>query len=437
MLHYFNIKRGLSHLAHVASITLIMCLIVAPLEIVTAEPCNPLLLPPGQSVWTSLDQIRATDCTGTIIRDSDLPYTIATEGIYSLGEDITYGGATAGITIDTTGPVTLNLACHFLRRTGAANTTPAILITSTGSAPVNIIDGKILTRGTGANCIESARAIYVENVEFSHTTAPNGTIGIVAGVTSGVGGTVVNCSFSNMDIGIESQVDGDLITIKNCEFNNCNTAGISSTIGTTIAKTSGGYIVDCAFNNCEEGILLSFTRKWTIDHCFFTNCGATNGSIDFNDVEKTIIKDCEIIASKDHAIVMAGSGGNNGLNDIQIINTVINDATNFGITSDGGVNVTVCGCKITGCGQKGIHVGSSNNLNEDSLIQSCQVLHCDGGGIDTGSILAINSATVWNCTVLHSPPSYSANIMATLLVASTDAQLANANFWWNVDRVSM
>lgn len=443
MLHYFNIKRGLAHLAHVTITTLIMCLIVTPLEIITGA-CNPLLLPPGQSVWTSLDQIRATDCTGTIIRESDLPYTIANAGIYSLGEDITnYSDPMAAITVTADGPVTINLACHFIRRTGPANTTPAINIVSGGGGspqPVVIMDGKILTRNSPVYCVEAQKAIHFVNVEFSDFNTPTGTgaRGVLVGSLNGIGGLIENCSFTGHDIGIVSEVDGDLIEIKNCSFSDCSTDAISCTIGTLLAKNNGGGLIEnCSFNGCGKGLFLINTRKWSIGHCLFSNCGVTSGSIEFLDVEKTIIKDCEINASQGHGIVMAGSGGNNGLNDIQIINTVINDANDFGITSNGGVNVTVCGCKITGCGQKGIHIDSSNTINEDSLIQSCQVLHCDGGGIDTGSILAINSATVWNCTVLHSPPSYSANIMATLLVASTDAQLATANFWWNVDRVSM
>lgn len=403
-----------------------------------AAACTPCISTPGESIWTMVDKLRASSCAGTLLRNSDLPITLTTPGIYSLCENIQYTGLSPAITITpTTGPIYFNMTCHSITiETGSVGGAFAI----SPSSPVTIVNGFIVSNHATVNLIQGNSDFSIENVNFGSIAGFNGTGCIGINLAQGVGMRCKDCIFTGLDAGISANINTNLFYVDHCTFVDNNLAGLQD-INPAAISTLGngsGTITNCVFQGGADGILLNNTTSWSIETCYLNGAGSSGAAIHLVNCQNVFIRDIFIENTRRPAATALGiwldgtiGAGFSGINNISITDSYITDCNAGGIFSQECISVAIVNCKISSCSAFGIHLTSTDVADAaDVLVQSNQVSFCSGGGIFV--MIPGGDPAVFNNTVVRSTPAYSAQIIASGLVATTFPAISTATFWWNV-----
>lgn len=363
-----------------------------------AMACDSCIAVPPISTWQLLDQLKSTLCEDIIISQDDVPYAITEPGVYALCEDLVNVGDVPIITIDSE-DVVLNLACHNMEVTQGVIQNAAIRIVS-GSP--RIYNGKIKTDTSGMTPVPLAidGSGNIHDIQF---TLANNSFGVNLDGTANA--YIHDCRFNNGEYAIIIQNDSNRTLIEHCEFISTNSISIFARDGSdTIA------IEDCFFYIGSNAIFVEDNRGTTIQNCIFKNVGndPVNRVITGVNVERMLIRNVTInetgvrvgFVPDIDAIRITGPD----TQDVLIVDTVIEQPTGFGIIADAGDQITVCRCIVQHAFLTGIDVSGAT----EAFVNSCKVVGFAG--------------------------STYAGVPA-ILIATTDADVAAANYWMNIERI--
>lgn len=374
---------------------------------VHAMTCNPCLSSVGESVWTQLDRLLATQCVGTTIRQSDVPFTITEPGIYSLCEDLR--SVSPAPVINITGDnVLLNLACHSIIVTQSSMTSVGVGVSGDR---VVVRNGSLVASEGDAGLspifllnIIGTHGGVIEDLSFSGTSDPINSFNIGSAGVRVVNSTnlvVSDCTFQNISVGA-TIITSTQIIVADCKFENTTqaaffpgamSAGITCDhcqfTGGRFSRISGGDNVTlCRFVGVRSTLGLSAV---TID--------AADGSQD------VVVRDCEINGTEfpgeigiEVVPAIAGPGVVTG---VILENCMVNNTDGHGMSITG-TNIVVRSCTVNSAGGSGIIVaGSSFNV----FVQNCEAANSIGANFV---------------------------IPAPITITSGEAAIPGSNYWMNV-----
>lgn len=388
----------------------------------------PLVSTPGMNTWSLVDQVRATT-GGVIIRASDLPITISSPGIYSIGENITWTGGSPAITINSE-QVIINLAGHTIYDDSSTNSP---IIQDNGGAIV--LNGNMVVLNARPINLINGQLLGASHINFSRSPASvllNGDAGIQI-LTVNTGCVVDNCTFVFLDAGI---VAGSLlpsfargVLIKDCYFGDMNIAGVQGFAGGALITS---ITVDhCFFNGGDRAILGTDSPYWIIFNSTFENQGVNgNACIDISNAATVYIEHCVLDSTGRFAVDTGASAINiTATTQTQIFNTNIINPSGDGININGSVNVaSILNSTVQVSDGSGIVINPSN-LTFEVLIQSNKINSCTLDGIN---VPAVGNTFVYNNTVVGCATNY-VNVNP-VLITTTDASTATASYYQNVSR---
>lgn len=371
--------QNLSKLIYASSMKLLIaigCMFFS--QSVHTMTCNPCLASIGESVWTLCDRLLATQCVGTTIRQSDVPFTITEPGIYSLCEDLlsTAPGSTIVINSDD---VLLNLACHAITVTQVA-AGQHIGININGNR-VAVGNGRMIAQEDPAAGLANVRLIsmsgvrevIVDNINFFGTSDPEsgfdiGSTAIGVG-TNSTNVVVHDCTVENIAVGTLVGTATQVI-ISKCKFENTQQVGVFCNV-----NPNGILVEDCLFVG-GRFMRVFGGNNITMRRCVGSQATIGSSAIALDATANTpssniIISDCIVNGTtdvgQDGIVVLEVTG-------VIIENCLVNNTAGNGMTITG-TDIVVRGCTVNCADGDGINVaGSSFNV----FVQNCEVANSTG-----------------------------------------------------------
>lgn len=360
-----------------------------------AMACDPCLAVPPISTWQMLDILMATQCVGTPIRQSDVPYTITASGVYSLCEDLISVGLAPVITV-TASDVYLNLACHRI------NVIQSALAGTFGIFVDN------------SNRIIIANGSLVANIGFPLIAQP---------------ANLVTVNFSGA------------VLMRDLDFFTTATESSDTSVGVRLINSRFIAIDDCTFSFINFGIFATLSSSIKAESCTFIH--TSSAAINTQNADNLQIRDCEFFSQGSYIMTNGGHGqlitdcllqeGRIAMvtpvNAI-IRNCLVNEAkrpvgVSHGIQITNGSCVIVENCTVQSLSGIGIlYDGFSNH----GIVRSCTV-ECTGTGVAF-------SATTTNCHVVNTLSAFAITENFSgfgIQFASDDVATSTVNYWLNVE----
>ncbi len=337
--------------------------------------CTPHAATSGQTIWTSLDQIKSisgVSAPANIIYQSNIPYTISAPGTYSVGQDLTSTNASPVITIASPN-VVLNLQGHTITQGG----TPTTAISVSSGAP------------------------FISN-------------GIIRGFTTGIANGSLSLRKIIFDTCTTALSAGSIVDIRDCVGVGCGTfaSGVSSLtmIDSEILNCTGDAIVN------GSNILLN---RAVID-------GAVNG-INLSGSTQLMVMDSSIGNLSGIGIII------NNTTAVALRESELTDIAGDAISVTGTSSlISIARCVLKNIGGDGVDIAASVPATLRLSVIKSTIVDIAGAGVrnqtatgaqshvyNTFITNAIGGAFVWTAT----PPT-----------AQTPAQVEtnDTNFWQNV-----
>jgi|GEM_PF-6676018 len=359
----------------------------------------------------------ATCEIGTLITQSQIPYTISVPGVYTLCGDVTNSSGFPAITINS-GGVVLNLNQYSI----TSSTTQAISCTGVSGG---VLDSIVIKNGLlqANGSVETVTITYCEQVEVSDLQVVRSPNGLGFNINNTFNAVFERCNFDFFGTNVSSsnsvfliQGTSDAIIVRSCEILNAGFYGF--TVSTTSANANGILFEDClvgrprisggagffvtnstaglnsvyAFKNCTAnvvsiGFLISSANNVVFEDCHTSDC--TTAGFELTTAQQFSVEGCTVSST--------GSGF--------ILNSCQHGALTGNIAqeqSGGG-----------GSGSGFLIVSSS-----DIIIDSCDAQNFNANGI----LISVSDTIVNFCTS-------SANTTNGILVpVGSTATIRNSNF---------
>lgn len=357
-------------------------------------------------IWQMFNDMFSTSCIGTVIRQSDIPYTISAPGIYSVGEALNNINDLPVITI-AADDVVLDLKCHTITVNQGASVHNGIAIVAP-SHRVTVRNGYLLAEVTGPALptvlmTTAGESITVEHVGFSsNATASLGDLSSGIVVLGGFDHVVSDCTFENIQFGCTG-IATDLLCVRDCLFRFV----FDTAVGTFNSA-------DIVMNNCQFFMGSRHVRLVQTDGAQITNCQSENAGLVSNDkalellqATRVTIQGCNINKTGFRPVYVPHVDGiaiHNSMN-VMIRESDIQDVSGDGIVAqDETDHLVVRGCTINRAALNGIN------------------------------LISTTSSYVFNCEVVGSGASNYVGIPADLIVTD-DVSTSTVNYWMNISRV--
>jgi hypothetical protein len=359
------------------------------------------------------DDLHDTACIGIrIIRNADLPFTIVSPGLYSIGEDLTWAanGAAISITAGIDG-VDIDFHCNALVVINSAATLPQFGIYIVGgSGQVGIRNGRmqsITGNTTPATTLISKLGdgteslLTIENMTFISDAQTNTPLHrhIVASATNDI--HVFDCTFFQGTRAIETSACNRL-DIFNCQFNRIFDQAIFNLVDFNVA------ISNCDFQLCGEDINSISSQHIAIENCTHLQSGRidTYNSVSFNTCNDVVVKNC----------TNQGAGTGTGATAVDAYATIasqcvmyLNNSINGGVRNGIALDAACVNCKVI---DNAIDCMASIGINND--------------------IAAVSTLVLGNC-VAHCGANYSAGVAASVIATGLvpgPGSIPDANNRW-------
>lgn len=395
-----TITKNLARLRQSLSMYIVGLILIALPHITQAACPAPCYATPGQSLWSMMDKSLAASCIGTAISQADVPYTITAPGIYSLCEDLVNTNNMPVITINAD-DVLLDLKCHTITVNQANVNRIGVSCIGTNSIVRNGFLRAIgVPPATGdvylINSTGNQRQFY--NLGFEIDTNPSSGSFFAIFTNGSINTYTRECIFSGIDISITG---GTRQTVEHCRLSG------SSIL---LINTDDVNIEQCLSILGTNFVTATGTQNINIFNCTLENVGNVTNQ------EVIVIDTCERICIKNCILNSTGFRG-------PLPATPIN-----GIHFNNSDNIMVISNQIIF--PRGTALYTTGGCNE-LLILSNSVLTASDDGIN---LAGSTNAFAHNNIVSRSGGANYTNVPAAL-IATTNADVAAANYWMNVERL--
>jgi hypothetical protein len=352
-------------------------MMLIPIYVTTIHgACTPHAATLGQTIWTSLDQIKSisgVSAPANIIYQSNIPYTISAPGTYSVGQDLTSTDANPVITIASPN-VVLNLQGHTITQGG----TPTTAISVSSGAPF-ISNGIIQGFTTGiANGSVSLRDIVFDTCTIALSA------GSIVDVRDCVG---ISCGTFSSGVSSLTMIDSEML--------NCT--------GDAIVNGSNILLNRAIIDGAVNGINLSGSAQLMVMDSSIGNLSGTG--IIINNTMAVALRDSELTNITGDAILATGA------------------ASSF---------ISIVRCVISNIGGDGVDIAASVPATLRLSMVESTIADVAGAGVRNPTVSGAASH-VYN-TFITNAVGGSFVWAATAPTAQTPAQVAAnlTDFWQNV-----